>query len=206
MRRVILALLLLCSPAFADEFDEVCLRNSGLVSGNLVASDAQHCLVNATPQPTFAYTPPTPVPTATLVPTATPQPTATPVTYRSYWLSDTGNNNASSVATQYMNVSGSQAANNSESTVDNYTHAATISRLLCNILAAPGATASWAITFRVNAGDTALTCTINDPDTSCHDHVHSVAVSDHDAIAYKIVPTNTPANTPFHCTIEVNIQ
>lgn len=77
MWRWAFSLVLLASIAWAAEFDTLILRNSGLTNGNLVGSDSNHKLVNATPQPTS--TPPnTPVPTATARPTDTPAPTATP--------------------------------------------------------------------------------------------------------------------------------
>jgi hypothetical protein len=88
MRRLLSSLLLLATVAYADEFDEVIIRNSGLVNGNLVGSNAQHKLVNATPQPTSTPAPtptpqaiPTAAPTWTAAPTVTPQPTATPVVF-----------------------------------------------------------------------------------------------------------------------------
>lgn len=52
-----------------------------LLTGTAEAAYIPSTPVAPTPQPTFAYTPPTPVPTATLVPTATPIPTGTTHTY-----------------------------------------------------------------------------------------------------------------------------
>lgn len=56
----------------------------------------------------------------------------------------------------------------------------------------PASGRSWTLTVRKNGADTAVTCTINNPNTSCSDTTHSVAFAAGDFIAVAIT-ASTPA-------------
>lgn len=74
----------------------------------------------------------------------------------------------------------------------------TIGDLTVSLESAPGAGTSYAITLQKGTGggaeaDTALTCTISNTNTTCSDHSDQVTVAAGNTVAFKIVPTGTPA-------------
>lgn len=60
---------------------------------------------------------------------------------------------------------------------------------------APGSTRSRAITARINAVGTALTCSVADTNTTCNDTTHTVSVSAGNSVAWQNTPTNSPTGT-----------
>lgn len=70
--------------------------------------------------------------------------------------------------------------------------------------ASPGAGKSYAITFRKDEADTALTCTIADTNTSCTLTGQSVSISAGDRVCYKSVPAGTPSGRVLKCSVEVD--
>lgn len=65
--------------------------------------------------------------------------------------------------------------------------------LYFRLSSAPGAGDSYTITLRKNAGDTALTATISDTDTTGSDITNSASITDGDELAVSIQPSGTPA-------------
>lgn len=125
---------------------------------------------------------------------------------RFIWISNTANNNLATNATQYMGVSGSQSANNTEDIVDEFVQSQMLIRSLhINVHTAPGVGASWTATLRKNGADTALTCTISGADTFASDDTHVVKVVDNDRLAVSWTPASNPVATPGHVVLEASV-
>jgi hypothetical protein len=75
--------------------------------------------------------------------------------------------------------------NNTESIAVITVPAGTASTLVFSLSAAPGASNTATITLRKNGADTALTCTISDPATSCSDTANSVTFTDGDLLTVR---------------------
>lgn len=173
-----------------------------LLAGTADAAYIPSTPVAPTPQPTFAYTPPTPVPTATLVPTATPQP------HESMFLSDTSATNLSTTAIRYIVVSGSTPSVATEENVNQIVaDNATAIKMTCAVDVAPGTSKHWIFILRDNAANTALTCTISDSAKTCTDNSHTASlVGGTDFIDYEADPDSTnPAAAHGHCSLVVRI-
>lgn len=80
----------------------------------------------------------------------------------------------------------------------------TLSKLACVVDQMPGGAASLAMTVRVGAADTALTCTIATTATRCSDHIHTATVAADPRVAIKIVPTSTPVVSQLSCRLFFN--
>jgi hypothetical protein len=100
--------------------------------------------------------------------------------------------------TAFFPVGGGSAASATETTVDaDISASTTVSRFGANISVALGVGNSVAFTFRKNAADQTLTCTISGASaTSCADTVNNFAVTPGDLIAIKAVFSGTIVVTP----------
>jgi hypothetical protein len=67
----------------------------------------------------------------------------------------------------------------------------------------PAAARSWTLTVRKNGANTAVTCTISNPNTSCSDLTHSVAFVAGDFISVAITASApAPGGTPGRWTAQ----
>lgn len=70
--------------------------------------------------------------------------------------------------------------------------AGTLSGFRFKISTAPAAGKTWTFTIVQNGSDTAVTCTISNPDTTCNTGANSISVSSGDFVYLKISPSGTP--------------
>lgn len=96
----------------------------------------------------------------------------------------------------------------------------TAKNLICTGLVAQVSTNAEAFTVRISAVDTALTCTLNSSQSHtglcatwsggsadgfcCSDTTHTATITAGDYGTIKAVATNTPQNTTYYCTLEVD--
>jgi hypothetical protein len=71
--------------------------------------------------------------------------------------------------------------------------AGTVSDLKALVNTAPGNGNTWTVTVRKNGVNTAVTCTITNPNLTCTDTTHSVAFAAGDDIDVLIFGTSTPS-------------
>lgn len=69
----------------------------------------------------------------------------------------------------------------------------TLRGLYVTLGAAPGGTASYAFTLRVNGADTGVTCTVTGAATTCNDTTHTAAITAGQTWDIKAIATGTPA-------------
>lgn len=96
--------------------------------------------------------------------------------------------------TNYFPPGGSLAANATEANVQGLvTVAGTIQNFSVRLSAAPGAGTSLAFTWRKNAADQSVTCTVANTGTSCSDTTDNFQVAANDLIDIKVVASGVPA-------------
>lgn len=103
-----------------------------------------------------------------------------------------GQGSPNNAATTYLGVTASGTASTTTTNAHTWPTGGTFDRLICQVTTAPGAGKSWAMRLRVNAVDTALTCTISDTAVQCEDVVAIVNVVRGGSVGYSLLPTATP--------------
>lgn len=116
-----------------------------------------------------------------------------------------GATNVATGATNYIAITGISSPNATENNVRTHLPAGTLSDFWCRLLSSPdngGGTQSYVLTVRVNAADTALTCTISEADVTCAAvDTDDVAVAALQAVAISSVPSGTPSARTLQCFV-----
>ena len=79
--------------------------------------------------------------------------------------------------------------------------AGTFSGFRFKISTAPAAGKTWVFTLVVNGSDTAVTCTISNPDTTCNTGANTAVVASGDRVYLKISPTGTPTAVQINASV-----
>lgn len=119
-------------------------------------------------------------------------------------------NNLATGATNFFSARGQAAPVTTESaTIESVVPmAGTAVSILCDLMTTggaagnPGSGKSYALTFRKNEADTALTCTISDLNTTCTLTGQAVSIAAGDRIDYKSIPASTPNGRVAKCAVE----
>ena len=121
------------------------------------------------------------------------------------WSFGNGQNTISNSATTYVYTHTHDRTGNTATESSTYrmiSVAGTISNMNINVSAAPGNAKSFLVTLRLNAADTALTCTVTGAaTTTCADTTHSVSVVPGDLVDLTVVPSGTPSAGTFTGTM-----
>ena len=102
------------------------------------------------------------------------------------------NYNLDTGSTTYSGLTGASFYTDETTRTQLVTTAGSINNLYVELSGSPGAGKSYAFTLRVNGANTALTCTVNDAETSDNDTAHSVNVVAGDRVSIGCVPSGTP--------------
>lgn len=79
--------------------------------------------------------------------------------------------------------------------------AGTLSSFRFKISTAPAAGKTWVFTIVVNGSDSAVTCTISNPNTTCNTGANTAAVASGDRVYLKISPTGTPTAVQINASV-----
>ena len=105
-------------------------------------------------------------------------------------------------ATSYIGVTASGASTATTTQASTWPSAGVIDGLICQVNTAPGTGNSWAMRIRVNAVDSAVTCTITDTADQCEDLTNAVSVARGARVGYSLVPTSAPVSpTSLSCGV-----
>lgn len=109
----------------------------------------------------------------------------------------------SNASTSYLLVSGSKGTSTTEADVTEGLPPGTLSKLACWVDQQP-TPGTLAITVRVGAADTSITCTIGALVVRCNDMINTAAVGADPRVAIKVVPSSSPSVGQLSCHLFFN--
>lgn len=110
---------------------------------------------------------------------------------------------ASNSATSYLLISGTKGTSTTEADVTMGLPPGTLSKLACVVDQVPNP-GTLAITVRVGAADTALTCTIGTASLRCSDYTNTATVGADPSVTIGVVPASSPVVAQLSCHLFFN--